>query len=73
MYILAPADLIFTNLSSYLRMLITLWALLKALYMALPEMASVVAFITYSLLGHPIDMATIFSSLTLFQLFHLNS
>jgi len=54
-------------------MLITLWALLKALYMALPEMASVVAFITYSLLGHPIDMVTIFSSLTLFQLFHLNS
>ena len=60
------------NLSSYLRTLIILRALLFAISTALPQMASVMAFITYSLLGHPIDAATIFSSLALFQLLRIS-
>lgn len=39
--------------------------------MALPIMASVLAFVTYSLTGHSLDPAIIFSSLTLFQLLRM--
>ncbi|KAL4080959.1 ABC transporter [Scleroderma citrinum] len=52
----------------YIRTLLILRAALNAVVQSLPALASVVVFITYALLGHPIDAATIFSSLTLLQL-----
>ncbi|EGN97738.1 hypothetical protein SERLA73DRAFT_111068 [Serpula lacrymans var. lacrymans S7.3] len=41
---------------------------LSAMAMSLPVLSSVVAFITYSLAGHTLNAAIIFSSLALFQL-----
>ncbi|KAI6039822.1 ABC transporter [Pisolithus marmoratus] len=55
----------------YIRTLLILRAAMNAVALSLPALASVVAFITYSVLGHPLDAATIFSSLTLFQLLRL--
>ncbi|KAI6025090.1 hypothetical protein PISMIDRAFT_27312 [Pisolithus microcarpus 441] len=55
----------------YIRTLLVLRAAMNAAALSLPALASVVAFITYSLLGHSLDAATIFTSLTLFQLLRL--
>ncbi|KAI6039823.1 ABC transporter [Pisolithus marmoratus] len=52
----------------YIRTLLILRAAMNAVALSLPVLASVIAFITHSLFGHPPDAATIFSSLTLFQL-----
>lgn len=55
----------------YIRTLLVLRAAMNAAALSLPALASVIAFITYSLLGHSLDAATIFTSLTLFQLLRL--
>ncbi|KAI6165735.1 ABC transporter [Pisolithus thermaeus] len=55
----------------YIRTLLVLRAAMNAVALSLPALASVIAFITYSLLGHSLDAATVFTSLTLFQLLRL--
>ncbi|KIO14748.1 hypothetical protein M404DRAFT_17610 [Pisolithus tinctorius Marx 270] len=55
----------------YIRTLLILRAAMNAVALSLPALASVIAFITYSLLGHPLDAATVFSSLTLFNLLRM--
>ncbi|KAF9255406.1 ABC transporter [Marasmius fiardii PR-910] len=52
----------------YLRTLLVSRAGMNALAMALPSLAAVLAFITYSLSGHTLDPANVFASLTLFNL-----
>ncbi|KIJ66691.1 hypothetical protein HYDPIDRAFT_26121 [Hydnomerulius pinastri MD-312] len=52
----------------YIRTLLILRAAMNAFAISLPALASVLAFVTYSLTGHPLSAANIFSSLTLFQL-----
>lgn len=39
--------------------------------MSMPVLASVISFVVYSLSGHPLDPAIIFSSLGLFNLLRL--
>ncbi|KAI6099708.1 ABC transporter [Pisolithus sp. B1] len=55
----------------YIRTLLVLRTAMNAVALSLPALASVIAFITYSLLGHSLDAATVFTSLTLFQLLRL--
>jgi len=43
-------------------------AAFNAFASSIPALASVLAFVTYSLTGHSLSAANIFSSLTLFQL-----
>ena len=38
---------------------------------SMPTIAAVIAFVTYSLTGHPLDPAIIFTSLTLFNLLRM--
>ncbi|EIW84207.1 ABC transporter [Coniophora puteana RWD-64-598 SS2] len=52
----------------YIRTLLIFRAGMNAFAISLPALATVLAFITYSLTGHSLNAATIFSSLTLFQL-----
>ncbi|KAF8134974.1 ABC transporter [Boletus edulis] len=54
--------------TAYIRTLLVYRSGLTAFAISLPTLAAVIAFITYSLTGHPLSAANIFSSLTLFQL-----
>ncbi|KAF8840168.1 hypothetical protein BDN67DRAFT_1011682 [Paxillus ammoniavirescens] len=56
---------------AYIRSLLISRAAPNALAISLPALASVLAFVTYSLTGHPLDAANVFSSLTLFQLIRM--
>ncbi|KAF8558202.1 ABC transporter [Imleria badia] len=57
--------------TAYIRTLLILRAGLSAFAISLPTLAAVIAFITYSLTGHSLTAANVFSSLTLFQLIRL--
>lgn len=57
--------------SSYIRSLLLLRSANNAVAMSMPVLASVLAFVTYSLTGHSLDPANIFASLTLFNLLRL--
>ncbi|KAF7327422.1 ABC transporter protein [Mycena kentingensis (nom. inval.)] len=59
------------NEMQYLRSLLLLRSGANAVAMAMPALASVLSFVTYSLLGHSLDPASIFASLTLFNLLRL--
>ncbi|KAG7096565.1 hypothetical protein E1B28_003986 [Marasmius oreades] len=59
------------NEMKYIRSLLVARAGMNAVAMALPALASVLAFVTYSLSGHSLDPANIFASLTLFNLLRL--
>ncbi|OJA17096.1 hypothetical protein AZE42_12735, partial [Rhizopogon vesiculosus] len=56
------------NEMAYIRTLLLMRAAMSAFAISLPALASVLAFVTYSLTGHSLSAANIFSSLTLFQL-----
>jgi hypothetical protein len=53
------------------RKLLLLRAANNAIAFSLPVLASVLSFVAYSLSGHSIDPAIIFTSLTLFQILRL--
>lgn len=53
---------------SHIRTLLLIRSGNNAVAFSLPSIAAVVSFITYSALGHQLDAAIIFTSLTLFQL-----
>jgi ABC-type multidrug transport system fused ATPase/permease subunit len=55
----------------YIRNLLMIRAANNAVAMSLPVLASVLSFTTYSLSGHSLDPAIIFTSLTLFQMLRL--
>ncbi|EGN95824.1 hypothetical protein SERLA73DRAFT_60499 [Serpula lacrymans var. lacrymans S7.3] len=52
----------------YIQSLLILQTGVTAMAMSLPILSSIVAFITYSLSGHALDPANVFSSLSLFQM-----
>ncbi|KAG2035930.1 ABC transporter [Suillus americanus] len=52
----------------YIRTLLIMRAAMNAVAISLPSLASVIAFVTYSLTGHSLTAANIFTSLTLFNL-----
>ncbi|KIJ46424.1 hypothetical protein M422DRAFT_165131 [Sphaerobolus stellatus SS14] len=54
-----------------IRSLLIIRAANNAAASSLPTLAAVLSFVVYSLTGHPIEAAVIFSSLTLFQLLRL--
>ncbi|KAL0954619.1 hypothetical protein HGRIS_003577 [Hohenbuehelia grisea] len=56
---------------SYIRSLLLIRSANNAVAMSLPVLASVLSFVAYSLSGHSLDPAVIFSSLTLFNLLRL--
>jgi hypothetical protein len=43
----------------------------SAVAISMPTIAAVIAFVTYSLTGHPLDPAIIFTALTLFNLLRM--
>ncbi|KAJ3795163.1 ABC transporter [Lentinula aff. detonsa] len=55
----------------YVRTLLIIRAANNAIAMSLPTLASVLAFVTYSLSGHELNAADIFASLTLFNLLRM--
>ncbi|RDB25853.1 Oligomycin resistance ATP-dependent permease YOR1 [Hypsizygus marmoreus] len=55
----------------YIRSLLLMRAANNAVAMSLPVLASVIAFVTYTLTGHTLEPAVIFASLTLFNLLRL--
>ncbi|KAJ4480031.1 ABC transporter [Lentinula aciculospora] len=55
----------------YVRTLLIIRAANNAIAMSLPTLASVLAFVTYSLSGHKLNAADIFASLTLFNLLRM--
>jgi len=55
----------------YIRSLLLLRSANNAIALSMPALASVVAFASYSLTGHKLEAAVIFSSLTLFNLLRL--
>ncbi|KAJ3876293.1 ABC transporter [Lentinula edodes] len=55
----------------YIRTLLIIRAANNAIAMSLPTLASVLAFVTYSLSGHQLNAADIFASLTLFNLLRM--
>ncbi|KAF9523137.1 ABC transporter [Crepidotus variabilis] len=57
--------------TSYIRSLLLIRSANNAVAMSMPIIASVVAFIIYSVTGHPLQPAIIFSSLTLFNLLRM--
>ncbi|KAF7312085.1 ABC transporter protein [Mycena indigotica] len=59
------------NEMGYIRSLLLLRSSLNALAMAMPALASVLSFVTYSLTGHSLEPSVIFASLTLFNLLRL--
>ncbi|KAF9268335.1 hypothetical protein L218DRAFT_954696 [Marasmius fiardii PR-910] len=59
------------NEMKYIRTLLVARSGMNSVSMALPTLAAVLAFVTYSLSGHALDPANIFSSLTLFALLRL--
>ena len=60
-----------TYLFRNIRMLLLIRSANNAVAMSLPAIASVLAYITYSASGHQLVPASIFSSLTLFNLLRL--
>ncbi|KAG1785703.1 ABC transporter [Suillus plorans] len=59
------------NEMAYIRTLLIIKSAMNALAISLPSLACVVAFVTYSLTGHSLTAANIFTSLTLFNLARL--
>lgn len=57
--------------SRYIRTLLIIKSAMNAVAISLPSLASVIAFVTYSLTGHSLTAANIFTSLTLFNLARL--
>ncbi|KZV93776.1 ABC transporter [Exidia glandulosa HHB12029] len=57
--------------TGYIRELLILRSINNAVAFSMPVFAAVVAFLTYSLTGHDLDPAIIFSSLSLFNLLRL--
>ncbi|KAG6850713.1 hypothetical protein H0H93_009871 [Arthromyces matolae] len=55
----------------YIRSLLIIRSAMNAVALSMPAIASVLAFVTYSLSGHTLNPALIFSSLTLFNLLRL--
>ncbi|WVQ72026.1 hypothetical protein IAR50_001570 [Cryptococcus sp. DSM 104548] len=55
----------------FIRQLLTLRAAIMGFAMALPVLASILSFITYSLTSHTLEAAKIFTVITLFQLLRL--
>jgi ABC-type multidrug transport system fused ATPase/permease subunit len=55
----------------YIRSLLLIRAANNAVAMSLPVLASVLSFTTYSLSGHTLEPAVIFTSLTLFQMLRM--
>ncbi|TFK72957.1 ABC transporter [Pluteus cervinus] len=55
----------------YIRSLLLIRSANNAVAMSMPVLASVLAFVTYSLTGHSLNPADIFTSLTLFNLLRL--
>ncbi len=56
---------------SYVRSLLVIRSANNAVAVSLPALASVLAFVVYSVTGHSLDPANIFASLTLFQLLRM--
>ncbi|PIL29785.1 ATP-binding cassette transporter [Ganoderma sinense ZZ0214-1] len=56
---------------AYIRSLLIIRSGNNAIGVSLPALASVLAFVVYSVTGHSLDPANIFSSLTLFQLLRM--
>ncbi|CAK5275397.1 unnamed protein product [Mycena citricolor] len=56
---------------AYIRSMLLLRSANNAVAMSLPALASVLAFVTYSLTGHSLDAANVFASLTLFNLLRM--
>ncbi|KAJ7086114.1 ABC transporter [Mycena belliarum] len=56
---------------AYIRSLLLLRSGTNAVAMSMPALASVLAFVTYSLTGHKLEASVIFASLTLFNLLRL--
>lgn len=56
---------------AYIRSILLLRSANNAVALSLPTLASVFAFVSYSLTGHSLNAAVIFSSLTLFNLLRL--
>ncbi|KAG5653385.1 hypothetical protein H0H81_000772 [Sphagnurus paluster] len=56
---------------AYIRSLLLIRSANNAVAMSMPVLASVIAFVTYSLTGHTLEPAVIFASLTLFNLLRL--
>ncbi|KAJ7671586.1 ABC transporter [Mycena polygramma] len=56
---------------AYIRSLLLLRSGTNAVAMSMPALASVLAFVTYSLTGHTLEPSVIFASLTLFNLLRL--
>ncbi|KAG1827732.1 ABC transporter [Suillus variegatus] len=59
------------NEMAYIRTLLIIKSAMNAVAISLPSLASVIAFVTYSLTGHSLTAANIFTSLTLFNLARL--
>ncbi|KAG1831992.1 ABC transporter [Suillus subalutaceus] len=59
------------NEMTYIRTLLIMRAAMNAVAISVPTIASVIAFVTYSLTGHSLTAANIFTSLTLFNLARL--
>ncbi|KAF7375201.1 Oligomycin resistance ATP-dependent permease YOR1 [Mycena sanguinolenta] len=56
---------------AYIRSLLMLRSGTNAVAMSMPALASVLAFVTYSLTGHTLEPTVVFASLTLFNLLRL--
>ena len=52
----------------YIRSLLLIYSANNSIAMSMPTIAAVLAYITYSASGHPLLPASLFSSLTLFNL-----
>lgn len=59
------------SLDRYIRTLLLIRSANNAVAMSMPVLASVIAFVTYSLTGHTLEPAVIFASLSLFTLLRL--
>ncbi|KAG2058537.1 hypothetical protein BDR06DRAFT_1004242 [Suillus hirtellus] len=59
------------NEMAYIRTLLIIKSAMNAVAISLPSLASVIAFVTFSLTGHSLTAANVFTSLTLFNLARL--
>lgn len=57
--------------SRYIRSILLIRSASNAVAMSLPVLASILSFVTYSLSGHSLNPAVIFTSLTLFTLLRM--
>lgn len=60
-----------TYTARYIRNLLVVRSANNAVAISMPVLASVLSFVTYSLTGHEMNPANIFTSLTLFTLLRL--